>query len=312
MAETDVMEYKEEDKDACTDLLKTTFPGTSDEQTFKWRFESPLTPKPLLICAKQDNKLVSFNSWIPWKFSFNLNTYLGYQSGESATHKDYRRKGIFSKILKYGNQIARMRNIGFLFGFPGRAAANAFYKAGYYPVATFNFYLRIISPLRKLLEKQENHDLSIFFTSRLTQTNKITPVFDSIYFQWRYLDNPKDYDIIRYEESNCHALFIIRKAKWRNIRELILLDCQFTSFNEVFVRNAFDYIDKLYSRKAVYMRTFFNENTHRGRAIRKHFHIRVKRKFEILILKPITEHFDYNNFLNYNNWDIMPHVIDDF
>ena len=146
---------------------------------------------------------------------------------------------------------------------------------------------------------------------------------DADYFEWRYLKNSKHYDVIKYVENNNQALFIVNQEDYFNKRfrvkicELLLLDCHFTSYNQIFMENAFKYLDQIYSGKVFYIKTFLNENTDRGRAICKHFHIRFKlntrfmSRCEILCIKIINQNLDYSVFFNYNNWDIFPHVIDE-
>lgn len=315
MINFDIVNYDEKDRDSCIDLLKRTFGEASNEKTFNWRFESYSQQKPLLICAKHNDKVVSFNSWLPWEFTYNSEKLLGYQSGESATDKEYRRKGIWGKVLKYADKIALERKIDFLFGFPSGMSYNAFYKAGYHPIVTFYSSIRLINPFKKKIKAKTDYHFNDFLPP-IIEKNKITPLFDLHYFEWRYLKNPNNYDIIKFCENNNQAIFILRKGKYYNkrykikINQITLVDCQFTSFNDVFISNAFKYLDKIYSGKALYMRTFFNNNTDRGRAISNHFKRKIKSWFEILCIKPINKNLDYNLLFNYNNWDILPHLID--
>lgn len=317
MTQFNILEYNDQDKNSCIDLLKKTFPGTSDEKTFAWRFESESRRPPLLVCAKDGERVISFNSWIPWEFIHNNRVYTGYQSGESATDPNYRRKGIFGRVLDFAEELATGKNIDFFFGFPSAMSYNAFYNAGYYPIGTFCFNLRIISPFKKSVKTISDNETDKFLQRTLVQQSKITPLVDPHYMEWRYFKNPKSYELVRYIENNNEAIFVIRKSKYYNkryrlqMRELILLDCQFSSFNERFVRNAFEYVAKLFSGKVFYIRTFFNENTDRGRAISKHFHFRGRSMFETLIIKPMRASIDYDILFNYFNWDIMPHLKDE-
>ncbi len=311
MDEIVLKEYDSEERNACIELLEKTFPGTSDEATFKWRFEMDNRKRPLLICAKHYNRVVSFNSWIPWEFSYKTNKYSGYQSGESATDINYRGKGIFSKVLRYSAKIASDWRIDFMFGFPNEISYRAFIKAGYYPIGTNYFYLRPINPFKKRAESSANLNANYFFETMLTQPDKITPIFDYYYCNWRYLENPNDFEIVEYTENNSKAMFVFRRKKWKSLTELLLLDCQFGNYNDMFIDNSISFIDKVFSRRAAYMRTFFNQYSDRGRALRKHFSIRITSKFHVLIVKPISNRIDNNILLNCNCWDIMPHCVDE-
>ena len=312
MEEITFEEYAHEDRYSCIELLKGTFPE-SDEHTFKWRFENSDRSDPLLVCAKHKNKVVSFNSWIPWEFKYNDNIYLGYQSGESATHIEYRGRGLFGKLLKFGDKLASERGIDFLFGFPSNMSYGSFYRAGYFPVSPNYFHIRLLNPLRQINKKKRlaEFNTELNFSSMLTQKNKISPIFDYDYYNWRYNNNTKTYDIVEYIENNSKALFFLRKKKLHGVTELLLLDFQLNVFNEMFIENAIIYLSKIYSRKALFIRSFFNEYSNRGRALRKYFNVRVKSKFDIFIIKPLSERMDTNILLNYNCWDLMPHCADE-
>jgi len=311
MDEIAIKEYDIGERGACLELLRKTFTGTSDEATFSWRFEMMSAKRPLMICAKHDNRVVSFNSWIPWEFVYNNTKYLGFQSGESATDINYRGMGIFSKVLRYGFKIASERGIDFLYGFPTEMSYGAFYRAGYYPIGTNYFYVRQINPFKKRLKGSVNFSANHFLDSKLIEVSKITPIFDYDYCKWRYIQNPKDFEIVEYTENNGKAIFFFRKKKWKWLTELILLDYQINNYNEMFIKNSIGFIDKVFSRKAFYMRTFFNEYSDKGRALRSFFPMRIKSRFYILCVRPVSKRIDNNILLNRNCWDIMPHCVDE-
>ena len=310
-----IVEYKNEYKNSCIDLLDKIFPSESNRDAFKWRFENKDANRPIIVCAIDDDKVVAFNAWIPWKFTYKNEILIGYQSGKSATDVNYRRQGIFEKILKKADDLFKIYDVDFLFGFPGSMSYGVVSKTGYCPIGVYNSYLRLINPLNKrLLELNKiNHYEEINFNTILDK-NKISSIFDRDYFQWRYIDNPKQYDFVFYEENNNKALFIVRETKNMKfnltIKELLLLDCHFSSFNQLFVENAMNYLSRVYASKVNYIITFFNPDSDRGRALKKFFHIRRANRYETLMLKPIKCRLNDTIFFNYNNWDVFPHVKD--
>jgi hypothetical protein len=308
-----IKQYDAEDRDGIIDLLKRTFPKTSNEATFKWRFETGNKNSPMLILAKHHDIVVSFCSWIPWEFHYKDKKFLGYQSGEAATDVNYRGKGVFSKIMKYANEIGLKRDIDFLFAYnhSDSLTYGPTIRVGYYPIAVNYFFVRPISPFRKTVAGSFSLNPNFAFDTMLKETDKITPIIDYNYCKWRYLDNTKNYEIIEYNESNGSAVFYLRKKKYRGLNELLLLDCQFNNFNDNFIKNSLNFLDRIFSRKALYMRTFFNEFTDRGKALRGHFPFRVKVRSYNFCIKPLSERVDKNIFLNCNNWDIMPHCVDE-
>lgn len=311
MEDLEIREYAKEDRNSCLDLLKKTFPNTSNEETFTWRFENNPVGKPLIIVAKQGDEVISFNSWIPWHFRHNGDMYIGYQSGESATDKRARGKGIFTEVLKQGTRIAKEMKVDFFFGYPSKMSYGVFYKNGYIPIATNYFHLMPISPLGRRLPKQVEKVETISLDSILWEKHKISPVISFDYLNWRYEMNTKNYKIIKYYENNCQTVFFLREKKWKGFNELILLDCQFDSYNEFIVDNAMDHLKKIYRRKAFFVRTFFNLESTRGKVLKKYFKIEAKKTDMILCVRPVSDSLDRNLFLNFNNWDIMPHCVDE-
>jgi hypothetical protein len=312
-----ISEYATADKPSCLTLLKTIFPGTSDEDTFRWRFESERAQAPIMVCAKDEDKVVSFNSWLPWEFKYKNKIYLGFQSGESATYQEYQRKGILGRILRHADSIAKKRNADFLFGFPSTMIYGTFYNAGYCPIGVLPYRLRLISPFGKASINKTDHEFDDFPQHMITERNKITPVNNAEYFKWRYKNNPKHYTVLKYTENNNQAIFILRPSIYYNkryrlhINELILLDCHFTSYNQIFIRNAFKHIDNTYKRKVCYLKSFFNIHTDKGLALHQHFHLTIKSRFEIMCIKPITEDLDKSTFYNHNHWNLVPHIVDE-
>jgi len=309
MDEIRIQEYIPQDREQCIELLKRTFPGTSDEKTFAWRFETQREKEPLLICAKHQGKLVSFNSWLPWKFRYNNEIYWGFQSGESATDKQYRGKGIFAAVMEYANSIVSHKGVDFFFGFPSPMSYSSAYLAGYVPVATNYFCLHMFNPFS--LKKMKANKFDKHISKTLSQHDKITPVVDENYEYWRYNLNAKEYEIIKYSEDNSEIKFYLRVTSWKKIPEIILLDFKTTTYNDSFIINAFRQINYKYSKKALYMRTFVNESTHRGMLIKKLFPICIEFKYYHTLVKNISGRIDSNILYNKHNWDIMPHCIDE-
>lgn len=318
MKDIKIIEYSEEYRDSAMNLLKQTFPSLSKED-FSWRFDSSHDEhKPIIVCAVDSGKVISFNSWNKWLFMWEGKTFVGYQSGDSATDKNYRRMGIWRKIRSLGEQIAKDRGyIDFLFGFPGEMSFNGVLKEGHHHVGTYDKNIRIINPFLFYLNKKEKQ-----FTSLdrepifLSQKNKITPVVDSKYIEWRYHRNPKDYRIINYSENNDLAMFVVRHGSYFNKRyrisvpEVKILDCRFTSYEESFVHNALKHIESLFSRKAVWLETFFNEGTEKGKALKHHFRLKFKNKGVKLTFQKINPVVDNDLFFKFDNWDLQPHVVD--
>jgi len=319
MCEIRIAEYKKDDRDACIKLLKHSFPGNSDEATFKWRFESKMEHDPILICAKANDKVIGFISYLPWEFYYDTQKLLGYQGGELAIDENYRGKGIASKIFNFGNNLVLNKGVDFLFSFPRAKSqsASVHWKCGYIPIGNFYTRLRIINPIIKKNKIEISIDVN-FEKYWMNEKNRITPFFTSNYYDWRYIQNPKEYSIIKFSSNNNEAFFILRNRQFKKIYAnksvnfMMLIDCQFTTFNDQFIHDALKYLDSVIADRALFLTTFCNWETDKGKAILKYFRIPVKSRSEMLCLKPNINKSNFTMLYNYKNWELFPHLKDEY
>jgi hypothetical protein len=320
MNKINIIEYNEGLRKSAIKLLEKVFDSPNQDLDFCWRFDVDNSEqyKPIIVCAIDSGKVISFNSWIKWLFKLEGKTYVGYQSGGSATDNQYRRMGIWGKTLRLGEQIAKERGyIDFFFGFPGNLSIGGLIKEKYLHIGTYDKNIRIINPfLFSLKEKETNRVLECINSTFLSQKDKLSPIIDSKYMEWRYHMNPKDYQIINYIDNKQKAIFMFRQSRYYNKRykisfpEVQILDCHFTSYDDKFIHNSFKYIDRIYSKKAVWFRTFFNKATEKGKVLINHFHLNIKDNNTKLFLKNINLSNEYRIFINFDNWDLLPHIVD--
>ncbi len=187
----------------------------------------------------------------------------------------------------------------------------AIYEQGYRQVGTYCFRVRLINPMLPRLQGGPSPEQGASGPRVLMQSDLLTPVAGTVYRQWRYVDNPKAYEFISYSEMRSKADFVVRRNRRSHVNELILLDSQFSSYSERFLERAIRHLDRAYSRKVAYVRTFVSESAERGIAMKKFFPLRFKSKYHILAVKPVSERLSLMILLNSNRWDVMPHLIDD-
>jgi hypothetical protein len=317
MENVEISEYTKSDRESCLILLEKAFTGISDERNFAWRFESLDRPHPLIVCAKHSGKVVAMHSWVPWEFCHNEKKYLGYQGGEAATDEQFQGQGLQGKLIEFGLKLASDRDFDFIISLGGTFKTYASYvKTGHYPILNLPHYTRILNPFNKKLLDKEPFISGETLPHRVVEKNKLTPVVDNSYIQWRYFNNPKKYEILKYKHENNSAIFFTRirnvyfKGHKTKFNDLLLLDCQFSTLNEEFIKSAFDYLTNIYARKAFYITTFLNENTERGKEISKNFHFKSGKRYKPFLIKPINRDLDLNIFNNCHNWDLLPHIVD--
>lgn len=316
MDEVTIKEFSAEDKESSIELLKSTFTGGSNEKTFKWRYESYEKLNPLIIVAKTINKVVSFVSWMPWIFNYRDKQLIGYQACEGATSPDFRNRGLFTKMFLYSEKLAKEMNIDFYFGFPSKMSYGPVYRAGYYPIINFKFFKRFLFP--SYIKNDENFSDNLTFSDDdlfISEENKISPVFDKYYHDWRFQKNPFDYETVVYQENNNKVVFVLRSNKNQGKkfgiipRKIMIVDFQTTAFYDELIENAVNHLCNRYRNKASYLTTFFNPASSRGVLLSKYFKSKTRLESRILCVRPIN----YNNrniLFNGNLWDLLPHTVD--
>ena len=120
--------YEKKDRVECLHLLAVV-PGTSDEETFKWRFESKAgSIRSFFAQSTTGNRVIQFMDSV----EFGTARYTGYQSG-GATHAAIAGRNI-QEVVRHADQVAQ-RGIDF-FGF--RPLLPLIYQIGHRPVETYH------------------------------------------------------------------------------------------------------------------------------------------------------------------------------
>ena len=91
-----------------------------DPRFWQWEFMEGPDGRGLIYIVEDGNKIVGHFADIPRRFSFQGEVVLGTLSLDLMVHPDYRRKGIFEEMGKYGAQRVKQENGLFLFAFPIR------------------------------------------------------------------------------------------------------------------------------------------------------------------------------------------------
>lgn len=78
------------------------------------------------------DQVVCMNAFIRMKFTCEGKQVIGYQSGFSATSADHRGKGLWSKLMKFGEEFLNAQGGNFIFGYPNPVSHPLFVnKLGY-------------------------------------------------------------------------------------------------------------------------------------------------------------------------------------
>lgn len=248
-----VRDGSEEDMEEILSLRKLVF-GEEEKDKLEprfWRWEFIKGPdgSGLVYVVDHENKIIGHFADLPRHFSFEKEVVLGTVSIDLMVHPDYRRRGIFEAMGKYGAQRVRQRKGLFMTSFPIRSETIlGFRKIGWkevaklpvlaYPIrftGILNRYLHFL-PLSLLMggfirgfyfllyglrswgkgeavEIERVDSLDELFDRFWQKASSLHPLIGSRnreYLTWRYLQHPtRHYAIYRAQRSGEMTGYIV-------------------------------------------------------------------------------------------------------
>ena len=237
------------------DLIKNTYGKSeaTDRKYFNWQYnENPQGKAVVVLCFDDEKNLIIGNEAI---IASDLNIdNVGVKASislNSAIHTEYRRKGIFSKLVSELPDLAMKEGITSAYGVPNPNSHKAFLKLGWKEITQLPLLVRFLNPsnyfsnamkiffkpisffyriknLEKLGIEKYNGDFFEFdqLTSELSKRFKVTQNRNHKYLQWRYNDHPsRKYDIyIIRKESKIIGYIIVRDTKFKGKPIGVILD----------------------------------------------------------------------------------------
>ena len=238
------------------DLIENAY-GTSelkDPKYFNWQYnENPQGNAIIVLCLdeEKENFVIGQESIIPSVLNIDKNQIKASFSLNTIVHTNYRRRGIFSKLVNALPDFAMKEGIVSVYGVPNSNSHKAFLKEGWKEIGQLPFLVRILNPsnyfnnalkifLRPIsyfykiknldkigVEKYEGNFVEFDqLTSNLPKRIRVSQNRNHRYLQWRYHDHPtRKYDtyIIR-KESEIIGYIITRKTKFKGKPIGVILD----------------------------------------------------------------------------------------
>lgn len=237
----------ESDRKEILDLLNTVFSQQQqsirerDDTFWKWKYESNVFGKAILIIGELGDKIIANGTLWPWQFKYKDKILNAYQTCDGAVHPDYRGQGVFSSINKERVIVSQKEHADFLFSFPNKNSLPAYLSSGWSINGRIGWSIKPLKPLGIITNYLSNnkvinvgimdsHALSHF---NLYEIDKYSVQNDSLsvykkdgFYEWRYSNHPtRKYGIVVYNEgegNKAAAIFTIQKRG--EIYELIVVD----------------------------------------------------------------------------------------
>ncbi|MGS2725200.1 GNAT family N-acetyltransferase [Psychroserpens sp. BH13MA-6] len=186
--------------DQCLDLLLTSFKGDLDY--FKWKhdLEGQYHLEEYTFCIFHDQLCIATTQVIVHQMFVSGHTHRFGLLCDGATHKDYRRLGLFEKLLSHINQFSQQHNIDFVYSTGNKKSRKALFKLGFedfFTTLKASKRIRYNHPLLKLYNLTK---LAIVGLS-LPKTHAVKPITLDDYAKY-YAQHKGDIEISFDKNSN--------------------------------------------------------------------------------------------------------------
>jgi GNAT superfamily N-acetyltransferase len=148
-----VRPFRDEDEPSVQALLAAALgdgpvPGHRAE-VFRWKHRmSPFGPS-LMLVAEADGRIVGLRAFMRWQFRAPARTVRAVRAVDTATHPEYRRTGVFSRLTREALG-ALPDDVDLVFNTPNRVSLRGYLKMGWRIAGRVPVGVRIRRPIRFL------------------------------------------------------------------------------------------------------------------------------------------------------------------
>jgi GNAT superfamily N-acetyltransferase len=146
-----VRPFVDADEPAILDLLRTTLGsgpgGWRTPEFFRWKHERNPFGRSLMLVAEIDERIVGFRAFMRWRFVVDDRTVRAVRAVDTATHPEFQRMGIFSRLTTRALEELR-GDTDLVFNTPNARSGPGYLKLGWHPVGRVTASARVRRPVR--------------------------------------------------------------------------------------------------------------------------------------------------------------------
>ena len=219
MDEYQIKKINNKDFDLLISLMKDSFGMNVNIDYFKWKFTQNPAGEFIGFVAihSETHDVAAYYGVIPEKYSLNNSIITLYQSCDTMTHSNHRRKGLFKKLANYCyNDLRNSDNLK-VFGFGGQTSTPGFLKMGWKINTYFKYYFipRLLcynlynSKSTEYESINNNHLYYLSELKNLANTN-LYKLNDLEFLTWKFSNPLYEYKAITHsvnDKIKCLAIF---------------------------------------------------------------------------------------------------------
>lgn len=237
----------DEDKVLILSLLNNVFNEQErtttkrDHKYWAWKFkESPFGPS-ILSVGVDGEKIVAVDNLWTWEFRFRGKVLRAIQPCDTVVHVDYRGKGLFKRLRKFGLSEAERQGYSLAFNFPNENSLPGNLTIGAHYLGKISWWVKVLKPFNLVKNKIFNCDNKDFDLPNkyilnidiIDQTaSHIERIDESItihripgFHQWRYAEHPnRTYGMIDIRQGLKQTIVIFTVNSKGSSREMVVVD----------------------------------------------------------------------------------------
>ena len=233
------MEIKEADFSDIPQIVTLLKASLGDELPVSekiWKYKHIDNPfgKSIVLLAEENGRLAGVRAFMRWKWQKGDNTYSCLRAVDTATHPDFRGRGIFKKLTLKAVEMAKSQGDNFVFNTPNDQSRPGYLKMGWEPTGEITVGLKpAFHSFWKIWKKDENYGSSgkvnpsmidallEEWNHHLIGRNELFTPKSAEYLHWRYEVNPlQEYEI--HVEKSLFIAGCVRKKK--GLKELRIVE----------------------------------------------------------------------------------------
>jgi hypothetical protein len=194
--------YSTENIDEVINVLELSFGHSFQKQRWMWLHHENLLSPSSIILAKSKGKMVGIYSVIKKELIIEGQLCIGGRDIDPVVHPDFRGQGIFTKLLKAGQE--RFKDIDVFFNFANSKSMPGFVKNGWQVLPNYKLFVPAIPILKSIYR---------FVFLYLNTHNIVTPKLDII-----PMNSFVDFNIIENKIQNEKSVYVKKNRdylEWR-------------------------------------------------------------------------------------------------
>jgi len=237
----------ESDKEQVLKLLNDVFSSQQrmeyerDNAYWNWKFRDSAYGPSILTVAEYEAKIIGVDHLWPWEFRYKGEPLKAVQPCDAVVHPDYRGRGLFKTMRKYGLEEAERQGYQIAFNFPNENSLPGNRSVGAIYLGQISWWVRILKPFnlvknrlftseKKDFQLPGAYNLNIEIIDKLAAQFKVTDEIITIhrvpgFHHWRYAAHPsRTYGMIDVRDGSKQTIVVFTVNPKGSSREMVVVD----------------------------------------------------------------------------------------